>query len=299
MRLNFGVRPLGTLNLQVTMPRIPDELLNCALYLYPSESAAQTGEARGGSGFIVTAWDTRADNRGMMYAVTAAHVIGQACVLRFNHAAGKPMPVRIPEDRWHRSPTHDVAIAPLHGVATEELDIFLMPASLGLTRQRTADDNIGVGDNVFIVGRFLGHDGKEKNLPTVRFGSIAMMPREPVRNHITGFDEESILIEVHSAAGYSGSPVFSYRGDTLRSETRLLGLVWGHIEHRVGRDSGATSQNSGIAAVVPSWALLDLLYDHEVVAERARMLGVDQPGETYADCPFLPQREYDPRSGRA
>jgi hypothetical protein len=257
------------------MPRIPDDLLNVAFYLYQTEEAALQGEVGGGSGFVVSAWDQRDDNRGVMYAVTSGHVIGQAPFLRFNRKDGSPVILHFPEDRWHRSLSHDIAVASLSGVNTRELDLFLMPADLGYTRDRARYENIGVGDDVFIIGRFLGHDGKDRNLPTVRFGAISMMPIEKVVNNHTGLKEESFLVEVRSTAGYSGSPAFLYRGETLGQDTRLLGVVWGHFDH--GAPDAKT--NSGMAAVTPSWALLEILYEEDVVAERQRALGPDNPDD--------------------
>ena len=35
------------------MPRLTDAILDCAVYLYPSERAARRGEATGGSGFLI------------------------------------------------------------------------------------------------------------------------------------------------------------------------------------------------------------------------------------------------------
>jgi hypothetical protein len=36
--------------------------------------------------------------------------------------------------------------------------------------------NIGPGDDVFVVGRFINHEGRQLNLPTARFGCIGQMP---------------------------------------------------------------------------------------------------------------------------
>lgn len=64
----------------------------------------------------------------------------------------------------------------------------------------------GPGTEVFFVGRFLHHQGRERNHPTVRFGNIAQMPWEPVRTG-RGIRQEAFLVEARSESGYSGSPV--------------------------------------------------------------------------------------------
>jgi hypothetical protein len=73
---------------------------------------------------------------------------------------------------------------------------------------------VGPGDEVFMVGRFVSREGKEKNTPAVRFGSLAMVPRE-------SFGEEQVssgehfLVNCRSIFGYSGSPVFVFIDPTL------------------------------------------------------------------------------------
>lgn len=258
------------------VPALNESILSSSFYLYPSEDEAQCGVSRGGTGFVVVVLE-QAGVRGLLYAVTAGHVIGQADVLRFNRRDGSAYIVRIPDQKWHRSVDHDLAVTSLFGLPTNELDLFLMPLGLSLTRERCEQDQVTVGDEVFIVGRFLGHDGKERNLPAARFGNIAMMPRAPIENPYTGLRQESFLVEVRSLAGYSGSPVFMYRGATFGPSTRLIGVVWGHIEHRTTRGEEVLIENAGMAGVVPSWGLIDLLYEEEVACERRELIpGFDE-----------------------
>jgi hypothetical protein len=54
----------------------------------------------------------------------------------------------------------------------------------------------------------VNHEGKQRNLPSARFGNIAQMPGEPIE--FDGLSQESFLVEARSVAGYSGSPVFVY-----------------------------------------------------------------------------------------
>jgi hypothetical protein len=67
--------------------------------------------------------------------------------------------------------------------------------------------DIGPGDDVFVVGRFINREGKQKNIPSVRFGNIAQMPGEPLFLD-DGKELECFLIEGRSISGFSGSPVF-------------------------------------------------------------------------------------------
>jgi hypothetical protein len=53
---------------------------------------------------------------------------------------------------------------------------------------------------VFMVGRVITHEGKQKNLPSARFGNITMMPVEPLR-HMRGINQESFVVEMRSIGG--------------------------------------------------------------------------------------------------
>src|SRR5260370_1057024 len=65
------------------------------------------------------------------------------------------------------------------------------------------------GGSGFLVGRFVNHEGRQKNSPSVRFGNLAMMPGEPVyHKHSESQGEESFLVDIRTISGYSGSPVF-------------------------------------------------------------------------------------------
>src|SRR5260370_42243079 len=71
------------------MPRIPDEFLDCVVYLYPSQPAAEAGEGLGGTGFVV---GIRSQDRSVqsLYVVTNRHVVelGNTTV-RINTLDGK------------------------------------------------------------------------------------------------------------------------------------------------------------------------------------------------------------------
>lgn len=149
-----------------------------------------------------------------------------------------------------------------------------------------------------MVGRFIGHDGKQRNTPSVRFGNIAMMPLEPLL-HERGHKQESYLVEARSLPGYSGSPVFVWSpsltarpksvGESGKEEYAiteafgpwLLGIDWCHLLTREpvrekGEDEKPTQQgwfvrsNSGMAGVIPIWKLDELLDIDELKEGRDR-----------------------------
>lgn len=140
----------------------------------------------------------------------------------------------------------------------------------------------------------MGHDGRQRNTPTARFGNVAMSEPEPIVNQESRISQESFLVELRSLPGYSGSPVFAYYAapmirldkpyeeggkpipgfDTQGiSNVWLLGIDWCHLysEEPVREPDGTevseryfVKQNAGMAGVVPAWKLLELLYGKEL-----------------------------------
>jgi hypothetical protein len=188
------------------MPRIPDALLDCVLYLYPSEAAAEDGERLGGSGFLFGV--PVGENRTMLFVVTNKHVVDSgSMVVRINTVDGRKDIVPLDHVEWIAHPDgDDLAVCPVGLNAAHHRLGWLMPHNL-LTKAMIDDLDIGIGDDVFMVGRFVSHEGRQRNLPSVRFGNIAQMPVEPILME-GGFAQECFLVEARSIPGYSGSPVF-------------------------------------------------------------------------------------------
>jgi hypothetical protein len=190
------------------VPRIPDRLLDCVVYLYPSEAAAEDGERMGGSAFII-GLPIADDNRDCVTAiVTNKHVIERGnMVARLNRIDGKLDPIPLDGERWFTHPAGDDLAVCLVGLNKRVHKIEYLAPGEWCGEGRVEMLNIGPVDDCFIVGRFISRDGEEKNVPTVRFGNIAQMPGEPIVQD-DGFKQESFLVEARSIPGYSGSPVF-------------------------------------------------------------------------------------------
>jgi hypothetical protein len=78
-----------------------------------------------------------------------------------------------------------------------------------MTEIDLSEYDVGPGDDVFFVDRYVNHEGQQRNLPTVRLGIISMLPYEKVE-HSRGTLVDSFLVEARSLGGYSGSPVFLF-----------------------------------------------------------------------------------------
>jgi hypothetical protein len=241
------------------LPRIQDGFLQTAMYLYRSESDAKNGSDLGGTGFLAAVVESN-DTVRSHFAVTNAHVIRDGFrTIRINTTDGPPDIVDTREDEWKTDPEgDDIAICPFFPKSRH--DYKYARSNMFVTEQKVEEYNIGPGDEVFMVGRLVGHEGAARNFPVARFGNIAKLPSEKVKNGL-GIARPHFLVEVRSVSGFSGSPVFIY--DTQGSVGRgarhiampdmLVGIDCGHVAQHEEHIS------AGIAAVVPAWRLLELL----------------------------------------
>lgn len=302
------------------MPRIEDRLLKSIIYLYADSNAAERGEP-GGSGFLVGE-PTAIPEAVFLFAVTNAHVAKSCPVVRTAGPSEKRTFVRHWDDDgggWFRHPDQDdVVVTPIGFAPKDARDFYLdyvprewivTPEDFNHATHDVKDIPPGVdalppldkewehqplgwpfgpGEEVVMLGRFLGYDGTNENEPAARFGHLAMASPVPIR-HPWGFTQSSLLIECQSVSGYSGSPIFIYRVQTTVAAglvaigsdrggkaalPRLLGLDWGNLDG-VGHNEYAIDwaeadaaesfpRRSGMMVAVPAWRLAELLDSKEV-----------------------------------
>jgi hypothetical protein len=193
------------------MPRINDAYLDCVVYLYGSEADAEDGLRTGGSGFLIgIPTIDLPTNVWLLYAVTNRHVIEpDNLVIRFRTKDDKHFIMNTDKSAWHVHPLGDDIAVCLVSFDWKSMRYNFVPRERFLDKDTMKRYNIGSGDDVFVIGRFINHEGQQRNLPTVRFGCVAQNPWEPIKQD-TGFEQESFLVEARSIAGYSGAPVFAY-----------------------------------------------------------------------------------------
>ncbi|HEY3619218.1 MAG TPA: hypothetical protein VGK96_20605 [Candidatus Sulfotelmatobacter sp.] len=270
------------------MPLIPPQVLNCCFYLYKTKGDARSGRPFGGTGFLL-AVPSQVDERVFhTFGVTNWHVaVRDGCsVIRVNKVGGGvDILDRDPSEWIFRSKWHDLAII---GMPDTDEAMTAIHRQMLLSREETAALEIWSGADVFMVGRFVDHDGRSTNHPSVRFGHISVMPVSGITQP-TGATLESYVLDVHSRTGYSGSPTFVYRtlGEDLRRSmmvtgpgtvfVKLLGVHWGQFPEKwkltaTGKVKPSSQPRrfigeaeieglSGMTCAVPSWALLELLDD--------------------------------------
>jgi len=248
--------------------RIPDVFLHCAAFLYADEDEATSESRAGGTVFNLCVDFEVAEEKMLVYFVTARHCIEKGfTTIRANAVGGGFAFATIPQERWHfHKDGSDIAVAVSQGL-NKGPEITFLPAGLGVRR----DHDIGIGDSIFMVGRLVLHDGRDTNIPSLRFGNISMMPVEPIpASKGLHADQEAFGVEMRSMGGFSGSPVFIYDDsiyDPLKS-IRLLGLDYCHFNTAIDYQI----VNAGVAGVIPAWKIHELLYeDGDVIAEREKM----------------------------
>jgi len=265
------------------MPRIDDILLETIFYIYPSYQDAIDGNESGGTGFFIQISSERHNKPGSKYAVSNSHVVfgmeTEEVFLRINTKDYKFDITKTKKEDWLRhSNGDDLAICPIqldrdhHSASYFKREHFI-------NKEFIDDNNVGVGDDVIMIGRFRVHAGKNKNLPTAMFGCISQMPDESLYNQFTKCMQESFLVEMKSIKGFSGSPVIlsipvgSNRFDgskriRTRWDQRLLGIDWGQIPYEVMAKDAYDQKyklkiDSAIAGVVPIWKVLDIIDSEE------------------------------------
>jgi hypothetical protein len=302
------------------MPRIPASILDCSVFLYGSRGAATTGDNIGGSGFLlsVPAYSpepldpdseedraaTEAPGRGMLehlhlYLVTNRHVSGGGCrFARINTRSGATRIRDLRNSPWTDHPDQDeVSVCPIEDLCEVTERFRAIPIHMLVTGPMVNELWIGPGDDVFMIGRYVSLEGHQQNMPTARFGHIAMMPH-PIKTQ--GLNLEGYLVEANSLAGYSGSPVFlniapwevrpaDPRGNQLAEEywhrraateegggqvIWLLGINWGHLPVMVPArtEDGTDLQvqlNAGMMCVSPAWKIIETLNSPELARLRA------------------------------
>jgi len=278
--------------------RVPDFLLKTIGYVVeviPTMAGDDSVNEREGTAFLVGIPSATVSYYYHEYFVTAKHVIerlkGRKVSILINKTDGGNDMVRFGTGRWLTHPTDDsvdVAVTPY--IRGGDEDILGIPVKMFISREQMKAVDIGVGDDVFMVGLFDRAAGEARNMPLVRHGNIAMLPEEPIQ--VESQFRDVYLIEARSIGGISGSPVLVRRTVSIEAATEhgpvslhgtsgelhLLGLAHGHWDIRESEmnepsfiQDRARGVNLGIGIVVPAAKILEVL-DHPELKE-ARKVG--------------------------
>jgi hypothetical protein len=275
--------------------RIPNFMMEGAAFLFPSKAAAEKRAKIGGSAFVVSklirdSKELAGQELFVPYFVSCKHVVFAAgasmpSVNRWD--GGKPDLIEYEPTDWTEHPDGDdlVAVCAMNKLLPSRHKISHIDSRSIITGEGYANPlEIGAGDQVFMVGRFINHQGHETNRAAARFGSISMMPEKIWVSRDSRY-QDSFAVEMRSRTGFSGSPVAVYRtvATTLADvKTKdfwgILGVNWGFILD----DDG---ENTWLNGVVPGWKILDLLEmpalksQHEKYEDQFHYLIKEQGGD--------------------
>jgi len=258
------------------MPRIDDSFITTVAFLYKTHEAAENHEKNGGSAFLVSKpfyvdIGGRSKRFYVPFMVSNLHVAIQGYpYIRLNKKDGRANIIDRECTDWVPHPSGDdiAATCVFHEINKIEDNVTHIRLSDFITPEKIEEYDLGVGEEVFMVGRFVNIQGREKIIPATRFGNISLMV-QPLFNKAIIKDQESFAVEMRSRTGFSGSPVYVYRtiaSNIARTKSRvtnfhsLLGINWGFVRDENGK-------NTWLNGVIPAWKILDVLDTTELKKE--------------------------------
>ena len=207
--------------------RVRDIALHCVGFV--AEVMAEKSDGTfdyemAGTGVFVSVPVRSLPGKSFCYFVTARHVVNamrdRSTALFSNIQNGGRSLVPLANPVWFVHPDADLALIQVNDMGV--FDVTTVPMHSLATEETMKAFDIGVGDEVFMIGLFEYLEGRVRNMPIVRTGNVAMFPKDQI--YIDMGDESkyvnAYLIEARSMGGISGSPVFVrpttyYRGKGL------------------------------------------------------------------------------------
>jgi hypothetical protein len=249
--------------------RVDDDIRKCVVFVGLQMDDASYRFV--GSAFWI---GRNAPGDGRVYLVTARHVIDgirstglDTVWMRLNHSDSTSKWLSSKVADWYVHPSDaSIDVAILASPVPDGFDHRVFPYSRTVTPKFMVENEVGLGEEVFIVGLFRHRHGNHRNIPVVRVGNLATIGEERIASKKFG-QMDANLIEVRSIGGLSGSPVFINLGSLrliagqIRIATGpmeyLFGLVHGHFDATretafdESSDEADEQINTGIAVVVP------------------------------------------------
>lgn len=268
-------------SVSIGMPTIPPPLIDSVVYLYPSEAAANSDSAPGGTGFLVGIKFEAPVPLFHIYVVTNHHVActsGNSCV-RINKRAGGADVFPFSPDSWEFIPGLDLAaISMIYN--DQKYSTHFIPDVFFANDEVVGRLKLNIGEEVFMIGSFVDNHGAAINTPAARFDNLSLMPSWlEIHDPDSGITYKGnyYCLDMRSRTGFSGSPVFYYRtsgsdlaqaGSTnLSITTPKVGFLGAHAgqfpETVKAKDSlGAKTEltaPSGMTMVISAQKVLELL----------------------------------------
>ena len=224
-------------------------LLNSTFLLYKTKEDAEREVDPQGTGFFVAVPFRNDPKSYHLHGVTNWHVainyLPAPCI-RINTFCGKGKVLDFDPSEWVcEEDSYDIAISPPL-LLNPKLEIFSpLGLDLFMSPEEELRDEIGPCDDVFMTGLFVDDIRDAYHSPAFRFGHISLMNAQVLQE--TGYMGRSIMLDMNSRSGFSGSPVFVFRtlgshfieqaqpGQVLTGGghyMKLLGIHWGQVKEK-------------------------------------------------------------------
>jgi hypothetical protein len=266
---------------EVSLMRVPDIALKCVVFVGKMDNPPFVPF---GTAFLVS---REASGLLFPYLVTCRHVLDKInsddIYVRSNRISGAAEMQKIKRSSWigHPNPGRklvDLAVCQItYQPEIDDLVSIPLDEKNLLTEAAIAEEDIGIGDDVYTVGLFTRHAETKRNVPIVRGGIISVMAGEPIWDGSKFMD--GYLLESRSIGGLSGSPVFvhlppfrsrredgkGYRTTRSKRAQYLMGMIQGHFEIQNSEDlikiddEMGEKTNAGIASVVPIQKIIETI----------------------------------------
>jgi len=201
------------------MPALSRNLQSTVFFLYRTHP--KSGEIDGpcGTGVIVGLPNGAIDPARFVavrhaYAVTCHHNLAVgASIIRINTSDGKSRDIEFEPHEWQFiRGADDLCAVDITDRQAATDDIMCIPRNLCAVRDFIKLNDVGVGEDGFMLGLFEPVVSQRRNIIAGRFGNVALLAQDdhPIeQGH--GRLRPSHIFDMHSRPGFSGSPVFIYR----------------------------------------------------------------------------------------
>jgi hypothetical protein len=215
-----------------------------------------------------------------LYLVTARHVLTELrksdrnIFVRLNKTVGGGVEyVPLPVEGWEAHADNQVDLVALRWWPPQEAEVTLAALPLEvLASARTYASSIdkdwppSEGEQTFLVGLMLQHQGQERNLPILRMGHIALNTDEKIV--LKGGTSQYRIIDMQTYRGNSGAPVWVQYSDG--PPYCFLGILCSGFPEEAEMIGGDTYLNLGISTVVPGEMMVEHLRDLEAKRQQQR-----------------------------
>jgi hypothetical protein len=209
------------------MPRISQVYLDSVFFLFgQSPETGKVGPV--GTGVLIGYPGQHGPFRALhrhIYAITCQHVVWSgASSIRINRSKGQHRFIEIEPDEWQFIPggADLAAVDVTERIFEERREVAVIPQGFLVDKDFIKREELGVGEDGFMLGLFADLHGTHRNLVAYRYGNICLLAdeAEPLLQP-NGTKGPAHIFDMRSRPGFSGSPVFVYRtpaGD-LRNAT--------------------------------------------------------------------------------